>query len=156
MLEILIPNMEEAIGIDTSHEMLTIARTKLDRAGLENCGVRHADMYRLPFDGGAFDAAVVHQVLHYADDPGAVVSEAARVIKPGGRMVVVDFARHDHQELRDVYRHQRLGFDQAGMSGWFGAAGLTEQPPVRLAGGALTVVVWPAIKETREAGKRNG
>lgn len=147
MLEILSPIMEEAIGIDTSHEMLTIARAKLDRTGLENCGVRHADMYRLPFDGGAFDAAVIHQVLHYADDPGAVVAEAARVIKPGGRMVVADFARHDHQELRDVYRHQRLGFDQAGMSGWLKAAGLTEQPPVHLAGGALTVVVWPAIKD---------
>jgi ubiquinone/menaquinone biosynthesis C-methylase UbiE len=154
MLEILSPNMEEAIGIDSSHEMLTIARAKLDR--LDDCSVRHADMYRLPFDDGAFDAAVIHQVLHYADDPGAVLAEAARVIKPGGRVVVADFARHDHQELRDVYRHQRLGFDQAGMSGWFAAAGLTEQPSARLAGGALTVVVWPAIKETREAGKRNG
>ncbi len=144
MLEILSLNMTEAIGIDSSHEMLTIARAKLDR--LDNCSVRHADMYRLPFDGGAFDAAVIHQVLHHADDPGAVLAEAARVLKPGGCVVVADFARHDHQELRDVYRHQRLGFDQAGMSGWLKAAGLTEQPPVRLAGGALTVVVWPAVK----------
>lgn len=156
MLEVLGPDMEQATGIDRSHEMLTIARAKLDRAGLANCGVRHADMYVLPFKGGVFDAAVIHQVLHYADDPGAVLAEAARVIKPGGRVVVADFARHDRQELRDIYQHQRLGFDQAGMTGWLVAAGLAEEPPVRLAGGALTVVVWSAIKASPEANGRHG
>ncbi|MDP6429852.1 MAG: metalloregulator ArsR/SmtB family transcription factor [Rhodospirillales bacterium] len=156
MLEIMAPHVEEATGIDRSHQMLTIARAKLDHSGLGNCGVRYADMYGLPFAAAAFDAAVIHQVLHFADDPGAVLAEAARVLVPGGRVVVVDFARHDLEELRDEFQHRRLGFDDAGMSGWFAAAGLGEEPPIRLAGAALTVVVWSAVKGTGKGNRRNG
>ena len=132
------------LGIDLSREMLSVARANLDRTSLRNCQVRHGDMYHLPLPDGSFDAATMHNVLHFADDPGAALAEAARVLRPGGRLVVVDFARHELEFLRREHAHRRLGFTDAEMRGWFTAAGLIPEPPVRLAGDALTVVVWGA------------
>lgn len=142
MLEVLGPHVRKAVGIDASREMLAVARANLDRAGLANCWVRQADMYRLPFPDGSWDAAVLHQVLHYAQTPETTIREAARVLRPDGRLVVVDFAPHHLEFLRAEHNHRRLGFGDAEMGLWFRGAGLVPAAPVCLPGEPLTVVVW--------------
>lgn len=144
ILELLGSRVGHGLGIDISREMLNIARTRLGGKGLTNCEVRLADMYRLPLPAASVSAVTIHQVLHYADDPQAVIEEAARVLAPGGRLVVVDFARHEQDELRLKHAHRRLGFSDREVAGWFRSSGLTPEQPIRLAGDPLTVVVWPA------------
>jgi ArsR family transcriptional regulator len=124
--------------------MLAVARANLDRTSLRNCQVRHGDMYHLALPDGAFDAATLHNVLRFADDPAAALAEAARVLRPGGRLVVVDFAPHRLELLRQEHAHRRLGFADAEIREWFAAAGLEFEPPIRLEGDPLTVVIWPA------------
>lgn len=144
VLEVLGPKVEQAVGIDLSRDMLGMARANLEAAGLRNCQVRHGDMYMLPLASQSADLATVHLVLHYADDPAQVIAEAARVLRPGGRLVVVDFAPHELEFLRTEHAHRRLGFSDAEVEGWLRAAGLTPQAPVRLPGDPLTVVLWAA------------
>ncbi len=144
MLEILGPRVTRALGIDQSREMLAVARVNLEQAGLANSLVRLADMYQLPLADASFDAIVIHQVLHYADRPAAAIAEAARVLIPGGTLVVVDFAPHALEFLRDEHAHRRLGFADADVEDWCRAAGLEPQPPRRLPGDPLTVVIWTA------------
>ena len=144
VLQLLAPRIGFGLGIDLSREMLAVARANLDRTSLRNCQVRHGDMYHLPLPDGSFDAATLHNVLRFADDPGAAVAEAARVLRPGGRLVVVDFAPHRLEALREQHAHRRLGFADDEIREWFAAAGLAGEPPVRLQGDPLTVVIWPA------------
>ncbi len=94
ILEVLSPHIEQGIGIDQSREMLSVARANLERAGCGNCRVQQADLYRLPFADDSFDATVIHQVLHFLDEPGAAIAEAARVLDRGGRLLVIDFLHH--------------------------------------------------------------
>ncbi len=144
VLQLLAPRIGFGLGVDLSREMLAVARANLDRTSLRNCQVRQGDMYHLPLPDGSFDAATLHNVLRFADDPGAALAEAARVLRPGGRLVVVDFAPHSLEFLREHHAHRRLGFADAQMRDWFAAAGLAFEPPRRLAGDPLTVVIWPA------------
>jgi ArsR family transcriptional regulator len=144
MLEIFGPQVDHALGIDLSREMLAVARVNLERSGLSNCSIRRADMYQLPLPGGSFDAVVIHQVLHYAEQPAHVVAEAARVLRPGGRLVVVDFAPHELEFLRAEHAHRRLGFDAAEIMEWCREAGLDPGAPAHLPGHPLTVSLWPA------------
>jgi ubiquinone/menaquinone biosynthesis C-methylase UbiE/DNA-binding transcriptional ArsR family regulator len=144
ILQLLAPRIGFGLGIDLSREMLAIARANLDRAAHRNCQVRHGDMYHLPLPDGGFDAATLHNVLRFADDPAAALAEAARVLRPGGRLVVVDFAPHRLEFLREQHAHRRLGFADAEIREWFAAAGLEFEPPLRLEGDPLTVVIWPA------------
>jgi ubiquinone/menaquinone biosynthesis C-methylase UbiE/DNA-binding transcriptional ArsR family regulator len=144
MLEILAPRVERALGIDQSREMLSVARVNLERAGLENGSVRLGDMYQLALPDASFDAIVIHQVLHYADRPAAVIAEAARVLRPNGIVVLVDFAPHALEFLRDEHAHRRLGFSNAEVAQWCRAAGLDPASPRYLPGGPLTVVIWTA------------
>jgi SAM-dependent methyltransferase len=92
----------------------------------------------------SFDAVVIHQVLHYADRPAAVIAEAARVLRPGGILVLVDFSPHSLEFLRDEHAHRRLGFADSEVAEWCHAAGLDPAPPRHLAGDPLTVVIWTA------------
>ena len=145
MLELLGPGAERATGIDRSPEMLRFARAKLARHAdpvLAHADLRQGDMYALPVGGGSADAVVLHQVLHYAQQPAAAVAEAARLVEPGGRLLVVDFAAHDREALREREGHARLGFSDQQLRDWFAAAGLVVTAIEALAGGELTVKLW--------------
>jgi ArsR family transcriptional regulator len=144
ILELLAPQAEHAIGLDQSREMLAVARANLDKAGLRNCELRQGDMYQLPLPPQSVDAVTFHQVLHFGETPAAAIAEAARVLRPGGRMLVADFAAHAVEDLRDTHAHRWLGFRDGDVRDWFLAAGLAPGEPVTLPGDPLTVVVWPA------------
>ena len=144
ILEVFAASVDRATGVDLSREMLAAARSNLERANLSNCGVRHADMYSLPFPESVMDAVVFHQVLHFAEDPAAAVAEGARVLAPGGRLVVVDFAPHEIETLRTEHAHRRLGFADEEVTGWCEAAGLGVADVLHLPGNPLTVTLWAA------------
>jgi ubiquinone/menaquinone biosynthesis C-methylase UbiE len=146
ILEVLAPRVGQALGIDQSREMLAVARVNLERAGLDNARVRRGDMYQLALPDASFDAVVVHQVLHYADRPAAVIAEAARVLRPDGVLVLVDFAPHGLEFLREEHAHRRLGFADAEIAEWCRAAGLEPARPQPLPGEPLTVVIWTAVR----------
>jgi ubiquinone/menaquinone biosynthesis C-methylase UbiE len=145
MIELFGPRASQAVGIDRSSEMLRLARVKLEAAGIAS-SLRQGDMYALPLADGSADTIVIHQVLHYAHSPASAIVEAARVLAPGGTLLVVDFAAHDREELRLTDAHIRLGFDDEVMAGWFAAAGLTVDRIEHLQGGELTVTLWRGIK----------
>lgn len=145
VLQVLADRIGFGLGIDASHEMLAVARANLDHhRAARHCQVRHGDMYRLPLPDGSFDAVTLHQVLHFADDPPRVLAEAARVLAPGGRLVVADLASHGQEALRAERAHRRLGFGEAEMSGWLAEQDLVEERPLLLPGPELTVVIWNA------------
>lgn len=146
ILQLLAPHIGFGLGIDQSIEMLNVARANLDRISLRNCQVRQGDMYHLALDDESFDAAILHHVLHFADDPAAALAEAARVLRPGGRLVIIDFAPHGEESLRREHAHRRLGFDDEEVSAWFEGAGLAFETPVSFRGDPLTVVLWPATR----------
>lgn len=145
MIELFGPKAAQAIGIDRSSEMLRIARVKLAAAGISS-SLRQGDMYALPLADQSADSIIIHQVLHYAHSPAAAVAEAARVLSPGGALLVVDFAAHDREELRATDAHIRLGFDDESMTAWFATAGLSVDNIEHLGGGELTVTLWLGVK----------
>lgn len=142
ILELVGEEVDTAVGIDLSRDMLSVARAALDRADLRNCQVRQADMYQLPFPGERFDAAVMHMVLHYSDNPERAIDEAARVLRPGGRLIIVDFAPHSMSSLAEEHAHRWMGFSEAQIGRWFRGAGLAVQETLRLEGSPLTVCLW--------------
>jgi ubiquinone/menaquinone biosynthesis C-methylase UbiE len=146
MLEVLGPRVGHALGIDQSREMLAVARVNLERAGLANGSVRLGDMYQLPLPDACVDAIVIHQVLHYAERPSDAIAEAARVLRPEGVLIVVDFAPHTLEFLRDEQAHRRLGFADGEVADWCRAAGLDPAPAHHLSGDPLTVVIWAAYR----------
>ena len=149
------PRIGRGEGIDNSSAMLAIARAKLAEAGMRNCHVRHGDMYDLPWPGLAFDAVTIHHVLHFAERPAAMIAEAARVLSPGGRLVIVDFAPHTLEALRQEHAHRRLGFADREVLDWLSEAGLLPGRVRHLKGKALTVSIWdarrPGVGEQRLA-----
>ncbi len=145
MIELLGPRASQAIGIDRSSEMLRLARAKLGSAGVPS-SLRQGDMYALPLTDGSADLIIIHQVLHYAHAPADAIGEAARVLSPGGTLLVVDFAAHEREELRNRDAHLRLGFADEVMAGWFAAAKLTIDHVEHLEGGELTVTLWRGTK----------
>ncbi len=149
MLELVAPQASRALGIDQSPSMLSVARDRLDRAGLRNVQLRQGDMFALPVERNAFDLAILHQVLHYLDDPSRALREVARTLRPGGRLLVVDFAPHAEETLRADHAHRRLGFSQEEIAGFMADAGLDvtlarDLAPDARDGGKLTVSLWMA------------
>jgi ArsR family transcriptional regulator len=145
MIELFGPRASQAIGIDRSSEMLRLARVKLEAAGIPS-SLRQGDMYALPLADQSADTVVIHQVLHYAHSPATAIGEAARVLAPGGTLLVVDFAAHEREELRSTDAHIRLGFEDEVMAGWFASAGLEVDQIQHLKGGELTVTLWRGVK----------
>jgi ArsR family transcriptional regulator len=155
ILELVAPRTERAVGIDLSREMLAIARAHIEKAHLRNVSVRQGDMYQLPWPAGSFDAATVHQVLHFADDPGGAIAEVARILRPGGTLVIVDFAPHELEYLRTEQAHRRLGLRDADVRQWCRSAGLSLENAVELPGDPLTVVIWGARRLGDEKARAN-
>jgi ubiquinone/menaquinone biosynthesis C-methylase UbiE/DNA-binding HxlR family transcriptional regulator len=149
ILELFAPLYARAVGIDASADMLAVARANLDRTGIAKAQVRLGDIQNLPFQRDSFDVVTIHQVLHYLDDPERAIAEAARVLRPGGRLLVVDFAPHDLEFLRQRHAHRRLGFAREAMSQWIEAPGLApvsvrDLAAGRKSGDKLTVTLWLA------------
>ncbi|MCX5515907.1 ArsR family transcriptional regulator [Kaistia algarum] len=147
LLELFAPIYRKAVGIDASTAMLAVARANLDEAGIHNAQIRHGDIMKLPMPRDSFDVVTIHQVLHFLDDPAEALSEAARVLRPGGRLLVVDFAPHALEFLRERHAHRRLGFAREAMAGWIEKAGLSLAETVDLGGSnkeQLTVTIWLA------------
>lgn len=160
MLEIFADRAARLEGVDLSPEMLAFARARLEAAGLSHAHVRQGDIFDLTFADGEFDLVCVHQVLHYLDDPAACISEAARVLGPGGRLLIVDFAPHELDFLRDDQAHRRLGFAETEVSQWCETAGLhvraVESLPPDGADEKLTILIWSADKPSLSGSKRKG
>jgi ArsR family transcriptional regulator len=165
MLQLLAGRYREGLGLDVNRAMLAYARAKLEREGILHAQVRLGDVYNLPLADGWADAVVIHQILHYLTDPGRAIGEAARILAPGGRLVVVDFAPHQLDYLRDQHAHVRLGIEDDQMSSWLGAAGLVLgtssklTPPGGASDARLVVSLWtadrPAAVRPSEANTAN-
>jgi len=123
ILEVFSPCVGKGLGIDLSREMLGVARAKLEFSDIGNCQVRHGDIYNLGIDAASVDVVTIHHVLHFLNDPGRVVSEAVRTLRPGGRLLIVDFAPHHIDVLREVHAHRRLGFGDEEVCVWLRRAG---------------------------------
>ena len=153
MLEMFGPDLERGLGLDLSLDMLLLARDRLERAGLKHCSVRQGDIYDLPLATDSFDVVILHQVLHFLDDGGRAIKEAARVLRPGGRLLVVDFAPHEQEFLREQFAHRRLGFSPETVTQWMIASGLEPVMHKSLApepgsDGKIAVSLWLA-RDTR-------
>lgn len=146
ILELFSKHIERGIGIDKSTEMLAVARAQLERANLRNVHVRKGDMYSMPLEDQSMDLATLHLVLHYSLEPGLVIREAARTLRSGGRLVIVDFATHQEDQLRTEHKHQRLGFSEKEICQAMVAAGLKPGATESLVGDPLTVNIWQGVK----------
>ena len=156
MLTLLGPKAEHALGLDQSQQMLNIARNQVAEAGLKQCELRHGNIFGTGLPSQYADVVVVHQVLHYLSDPAAAVQESARIVGEGGRLVIVDFAPHRLEFLREQHQHRRLGFTEEEMARWLGEGGLSkvhlkDLPSTRTDG--LTVRIWTA--ERAREGRRS-
>ncbi|WP_281300525.1 MULTISPECIES: metalloregulator ArsR/SmtB family transcription factor [unclassified Iodidimonas] len=155
ILEVFAPHISRGLGIDLSPEMLTVARASLAAKDIGHCQVRLGDMYDIPLANDSMDLIILHQVLHFAEDAGTALKEAARVLRPGGMALIVDFAPHEHEDLRDDHQHRRLGFADDEVVGWAQSAGLRAFDIEHLDGGTLTVTLWTLEKpQTQPAAKR--
>lgn len=133
MLQLLIGDRLDvrAIGLDNSHSMLGVARANLERVEVHGVDLRQGDVYSPPVEPG-FDLVVVHQVLHFLHDPARAVHEARRLLNPGGRLLIVDFAPHALEFLRADHAHRRLGFRDDTIVGWLEQSGLRPDEPCRI------------------------
>jgi ArsR family transcriptional regulator len=152
MLALFGAHATHAIGIDRSPEMLRLARAKLDGAAID---LRQGDIGALPLEDGCADTVILHQVLHYLPAPEAAIAELARILAPGGQVLIVDFASHDLEELRDRDAHARLGFSDEQISGWCTTAGLASERVESLSGKILTVKIWRGAKPAAAAALPN-
>ncbi|MGE5816331.1 MAG: ArsR/SmtB family transcription factor [Acidobacteriota bacterium] len=137
------PHVGKVFAIDTSVEMLSAARKRLkDFANVE---VRRGDLEALPLEDGMLDVAIVVLVLHHLADPGSAVREAARVLKPGGRLLVADMLPHGHEEYKQQMGHVWLGFAEEQITSWMTQAKLRDSrvralPPASTAKGPALFV----------------
>lgn len=141
-----------SVGLDLSQNMLNIARRNVTKAGVEQVELRHGDIFATRLPAASADLVIVHQVLHYLSDPSAAVAEAARLVSPGGRLVIIDFAPHDFEHMREAHQHRRLGFADSEINGWLVDGGLTPSAPIALPHDAegLTVTIWTAERRVQD------
>lgn len=125
ILRLLGDRSDQAVGIDISSEMLMVARTQLHAAGMDHCMVRHGNMYKLPFTNDSFDTVTIDQVLYQAEDPAAAVDEAARILRPGGRLMLIEYAGQNLMETTSKRGESAaVGITEKEIRGWLGLAGL--------------------------------
>jgi ubiquinone/menaquinone biosynthesis C-methylase UbiE/DNA-binding MarR family transcriptional regulator len=151
ILELFAPFTKRGLGFDISRDMLACARAKLEAAGISHCQARLGDIFNLAVEDDAADAVIIHQVLHFLEEPAKAILEAGRVLKPGGRLLIVDFAPHGIELLRESFAHRRLGFERYQVEGWLRQAGLDatgyeELRPEPGASEKLTVSLWLAAR----------
>jgi SAM-dependent methyltransferase len=155
VLELLSSHARHLYGLDSNREMLSIARANIEKQNLRNAQVRQSDIYALPFADGFADFITIHQVLHFLDDPQRALLEARRILAPRGRVMIVDFAPHDMEELRTAHAHRRLGIASEHMVAWLNRAGLelvkheVLPPPWLKSRSGLTVSIWLATNPAR-------
>ena len=142
VLQLLEHHVDHGLGVDLSREMLAVARANLAEPRYAHYALRQADMYQLPVAEGSFDLVVLHMVLHFSDRPADVIAEAARALAPGGHFLIVDFAPHTMEELRQEHAHRRLGFARDEVDGWCRDNGLDMIEVRDLDGDPLTVSIW--------------
>ena len=141
MAELFAMRADHIVALDKSLAMLRVARAKLQHLPPGQVELMQGDFAELPFADESFDTVLFHQVLHFAQTPATVLAEAARVIRPGGRIAIVDFAAHQREELRERHAHARLGFADEQMDDLLRTAGFAPAAPVALDGGELVVKV---------------
>ena len=144
MAELFAARAQRVVALDKNLEMLRVARAKLQHLPAAQIELVQGDFADLPLVDASFDTVIVHQVLHFATDPAPALAEAARVLRAGGRIAIVDFASHDHEELRTRQQHARLGFSDQQMAELLTAAGFAPAAPTALEGGELIVKIWTA------------
>ena len=142
---------DHIVGFDRSPEMLRLARAELQDLPIDQWELVQGDFLALPFESESFDTVLLHQVLHYASDPMLPIAEAARVCRPGGRVVIVDLAAHEREELRERHAHERLGFTDEQMLGWLTQQDLFPTSNDTLPGSELTTKIWIAERASRDA-----
>lgn len=146
MIELFADSAEHSTALDRSPEMLRLARAKLQHHATEQVDLVQADFYALPLIDQGFDTILLHQVLHYAQNPQGVIDEAGRVAAPGARIAIVDFAPHALEELRERDAHARLGFGDDQIATMLAGAGIDLIETRSLSGGALTVKIWLGVR----------
>ncbi|MFQ5994923.1 MAG: ArsR/SmtB family transcription factor [Acidiferrobacterales bacterium] len=152
VLQVFGGKIRRGLGIDCSREMLVVARANLEAANLSHCQVRHGDIYNLPVPTGSVDVAIIHHVLHFLDDPADAVAEAVRTLHPGGRLLIVDFAPHALEFLRNEYAHRRLGFADEEVMRWCESVGMIDVCVRHLTASSehnndiLTVSLWSSVQ----------
>ncbi len=151
MAELFGPHADRIVALDKNLEMLRVARAKLQHLPASSVELVQGDFADLPFADASFDTVILHQVLHFATDPLPALAEAARVLRGGGRIAIVDFASHDHEELRTRHQHVRLGFTDRQMAELLRSAGFAAAAPIALEGGALVVKIWTARRRAAPA-----
>lgn len=148
MLTVFADAYDNGVGFDLSREMLAVARANLEKAGVAHAQVRHGDLFSLPVETSTADIVCIHHVLHFLAEPGAAVREAGRLLKPGGALIISDFAPHELEFLRSDHAHRRLGFPDDEVASWCAACGLSLEMTETLSPdpgkGALTVKIWLA------------
>lgn len=142
MAEIFAEQADGVVALDKSLEMLKLARARLQHLPADKMELVQGDFTDLPFAEAQFDTVLLHQVLHFAQDPEVALQEAARVTRPGGRIAIVDFAAHGREELRERYAHARLGFADRQIRQMLRDVGYIVSTPVALDGGELVVKIW--------------
>lgn len=158
MMELFAADSSHFVALDNSSDMLRLARAKLgnmNSASAAKVDIRMGDFNKLPFEADTFDTILFHQVLHYAQDPERVIAEAVRVLAPSGRLMIVDFAAHEREELRTVHAHARLGFADELISNAFHDNGVRLVHQRVLDGGALVVKMWVGQKQDLAPGIEN-
>lgn len=134
LLPVLRQRAERVVGVDQSQAMLQQASLRLARLQLDGVDLRLGEMTHLPLADAEADAVVLNMVLHHAPQPERVFRELARVVAPGGRVLVADLQRHEQEWVREDIADQWLGFEQAELRGWLESSGLEFEEYLPIAG----------------------
>ena len=152
----LAPFVRRVIAVDRSRAMLSAARKRLGTA--DHVDLRQGTLEALPIDDRALDAAVISLALHYVSDPLAALREAARTLRPGGRLLAIDLLEHERQEYRQQMGHVWMGFGRDQMTGWLAQAGFDDARvlPLPAAPQAQGPALFAATARRRDDKRNNG